>query len=138
MDIDNDIILSNTSRKRPYNSDLSSMSSSSKVKSEMSAKNTNTDQSNANTNNTIDGHKVWQELTTFIPLLTYGEESSDLLNSLLCLPFGLVVRDAEDCVGSVSSSDCKRDNMVSSGRCAQTKRGIAIQSREGIEQYATC
>jgi len=111
MDIDNDTdIQSSTSRKRPYNSlsTISSMSPSYKVKSEMSTNSTNQSNNN-NNNNSNDEHKVWQEISTFIPLLTYGEESIDLLNGLLCLPFAMAVRDAEDCIDSL---DCKRE-MVS-------------------------
>jgi len=78
------------------------MSPSYKVKSEMS-----TNQSNANNNlNTIDEYKVWQDMSTFLPLLSYGEESIELLNSLLCLPFGKMANGAQDKVGNTSSLDC--------------------------------
>ena len=79
----------------------------------MSTKNRSINQSNTNNNNnTIDEHKVWQDISTFMPNLTYGEESLDLLNSILCLPFGLViVGGAEDSVGNLK--DCNKNERLS-------------------------
>ena len=129
MDADTDIIKSNTSRKRPYNSvSSSSISPSSTVKSEMITK-SNTNQS-TNNNNTIDEYKVWQEIKSFIPLLTYGEESIELLNSLLCLPFGIAAEGSvEDSVGNTSSLDCNKRKLSAKDAYKQKEASLSNLAR---------
>ena len=40
---------------------------------------------------TIDEYETWIEISTFVPYLTYGEESNALLSALLNLPIMKVV-----------------------------------------------
>ena len=69
------------SRKRPFPSIVQSAPSPPKIGSDV------TDGGDINSNdpviNVIDEYETWEEVSTIIPLLTYGEESNALLSALL-------------------------------------------------------
>ena len=87
-----------------------------------------TKKARSNPNLPIDEFGMWEELSNFLPMLSYGEESKDLISSLLDLStikFGTAADDDDD--DDAKAKEAEKEGCYKTTTCAKCKGQVVSE-----------